>query len=229
MCIRDRAYPVEVTDLYAYPTIAELAAYVGGMGGSADLREQLQEVGRWFIDGGWRREGNAHIAERRDAYAAHVPLASTLGAALDTDAVTYREVLVLGATGFVGVHLLHEVLQETTASVHVLVRPGGAGPAERLRAAYTRFFSDDDFRWHQPRIHLLAVSYTHLDVYKRQGRNTAISRPPPGQRPSGNRRGVLKRPGRSRRPRIGRSQTPWWHQRRNCSRGAGWSLSLIHI
>ena len=153
--VLNQAYPVEVTDLYAYPTIAELAAYVGGMGGSADLREQLQEVGRWFIDGGWRREGNAHIAERRDAYAAHVPLASTLGAALDTDAVTYREVLVLGATGFVGVHLLHEVLQETTASVHVLVRPGGAGPAERLRAAYTRFFSDDDFRWHQPRIHLL--------------------------------------------------------------------------
>ncbi len=149
--VLNQAYPVEVTDLYAYPTIAELAAYVGGMGRTGDLRDQLQEVGRWFTDGDWRQPDSPHVAGRRAAYAAQVPPGPALGA----DAVSYRDVLLLGATGFVGVHLLHEVLANTAANVHVLVRPGGAGPAERLRAAYTRFFSDEDFQRHEPRIHLV--------------------------------------------------------------------------
>ncbi|MDT8916012.1 AMP-binding protein [Amycolatopsis sp. PS_44_ISF1] len=50
----------------------------------------------------------------------------------------YRSLLLTGATGFIGAHLLHLLLTRTDAHVHCLVRGGArdAGHA-RLRAAYT--------------------------------------------------------------------------------------------
>jgi thioester reductase-like protein len=49
---------------------------------------------------------------------------------------TERDVLLTGATGFVGAHLLHELLDRTDVRVHCLVRPAaGRGPLERIAAA----------------------------------------------------------------------------------------------
>lgn len=46
-----------------------------------------------------------------------------------------RNVLLTGATGFIGQHLLADLLRQTGATVHCLVRKGAAGTAEeRLRA-----------------------------------------------------------------------------------------------
>ncbi|MEV4635914.1 amino acid adenylation domain-containing protein [Actinoplanes sp. NPDC049548] len=54
----------------------------------------------------------------------------------------YASVLLTGATGFIGVHLLHLLLTRTTSRVHCLVRAhAGASAAERLREAYA---------WHLP-------------------------------------------------------------------------------
>ena len=48
-----------------------------------------------------------------------------------------REVLLTGATGFVGTHLLRALLDESPVLVHCLVR--GAGAAQRLRANLERY------------------------------------------------------------------------------------------
>lgn len=54
----------------------------------------------------------------------------------------YGSVLLTGATGFIGVYLLHLLLTRTTSRVHCLVRAhAGASGTERLREAYA---------WHLP-------------------------------------------------------------------------------
>ncbi|MGC4864785.1 amino acid adenylation domain-containing protein [Micromonospora sp. DT53] len=55
-----------------------------------------------------------------------------------TDAVReYSSVLLTGATGFIGVHLLHLLLTRTGSRVHCLVRAHAGAPAvDRLRDAY---------------------------------------------------------------------------------------------
>ncbi|MFJ6381653.1 amino acid adenylation domain-containing protein [Kitasatospora sp. NPDC092039] len=54
------------------------------------------------------------------------------------------EILLTGATGFCGAHLLHALLATTRARVHCLVRaPDGEHALERLRAAQQRFLRHD--------------------------------------------------------------------------------------
>jgi thioester reductase-like protein len=57
-----------------------------------------------------------------------------------------RRILLTGATGFLGAHLLRTLIDETEATVHCLVRPGVGDGLERVRrnlAAY-RLWSDSD-------------------------------------------------------------------------------------
>jgi thioester reductase-like protein len=54
-----------------------------------------------------------------------------------------REILLTGSTGFLGVHLLHELLSATTARVHCLVRARDAGHArQRIAEAADRYSLD---------------------------------------------------------------------------------------
>ena len=61
----------------------------------------------------------------------------------------YGAVLLTGATGFIGAHLLHLLLTRTTGHVHCLVREHPDRSAfERLREAYAWYRPDDDLaRW----------------------------------------------------------------------------------
>ncbi|MGE7388626.1 amino acid adenylation domain-containing protein [Streptomyces sp. NPDC004126] len=57
----------------------------------------------------------------------------------------YGAVLLTGATGFIGAHLLHLLLTRTTGHVHCLVREHPDRPAfERLREAYAWYRPDED-------------------------------------------------------------------------------------
>ncbi|HSU16594.1 AMP-binding protein [Longimicrobium sp.] len=52
----------------------------------------------------------------------------------------YREVLLTGATGYLGVHVLHELLRQTDARIHCLVRGGDPDTARaRLAEAYQHY------------------------------------------------------------------------------------------
>jgi len=57
-----------------------------------------------------------------------------------------RRILLTGATGFLGAHLLRTLLDETEASVHCLVRPGADDGLERVRRnlAAHQLWSDHD-------------------------------------------------------------------------------------
>ena len=55
----------------------------------------------------------------------------------------YNKYLLLGSTGFLGIHLLHEILQDNNNIVSVIIRSDNVANAiERLRKTYLTYFDD---------------------------------------------------------------------------------------
>ncbi|MGC4804954.1 amino acid adenylation domain-containing protein [Micromonospora sp. DT233] len=67
---------------------------------------------------------------------AQVPRELELAAPAGRATRDYRTVLLTGASGFIGTHLLHLLVTRTTARIYCLVRPRGGPADDRLRAAY---------------------------------------------------------------------------------------------
>ncbi|MER8257408.1 amino acid adenylation domain-containing protein [Streptomyces albidoflavus] len=70
----------------------------------------------------------------------------------------YTEVLLTGATGFIGAHLLHLLLTRTRAHVHCLVRAGDdAAARERLREAHDWYLPEEPLRAWEDRVSVHAA------------------------------------------------------------------------
>ena len=68
----------------------------------------------------------------------------------------YRDVLLTGATGFLGSYLLRDLLVGSDAKIHVAVRARGRQEAwDRLVAKTTRYFGKDLLERHRRRVHLV--------------------------------------------------------------------------
>ncbi|MFE4574402.1 amino acid adenylation domain-containing protein [Streptomyces chartreusis] len=69
----------------------------------------------------------------------------------------YGTVLLTGATGFIGAHLLHLLLTRTNGTIYCLIRDRDGSPAaERLRETLTWYLPDDDFDRYAGRLTVLA-------------------------------------------------------------------------
>lgn len=69
----------------------------------------------------------------------------------------YGTVLLTGATGFIGAHLLHLLLTRTSGTIHCLVRDRDGRPAaERLRETLAWYLPDVDFDRYADRLTVLA-------------------------------------------------------------------------
>lgn len=119
---------VSLREVLARPTVAGMAAVVEARRGDT---------------GSTRRPNTAQHPD----LAAEVRLPSTVGPATDIDEVDAgtltqeaRDVLLTGATGFLGSYLLRDLLACTDARIHCLVRAGSKEEARRrLRAAAERY------------------------------------------------------------------------------------------
>jgi thioester reductase-like protein len=70
--------------------------------------------------------------------------------------MTYRDVLLTGATGFLGSFLLRDLMERTDAKVHVAIRAKKGQEAwDRLQAKTTRYFGAEWLERHARRIHLV--------------------------------------------------------------------------
>lgn len=104
-----------LTAVYEYPDVGSLARFIE-VGGAPPAR--ICTLDRMRADGALASD----IAPRRGT----PPLTRNA-----------QEVLLTGATGFVGAHLLRELLDQSPVVVHCLVR--GADAAQRLRANLDRY------------------------------------------------------------------------------------------
>ncbi|MGB2784614.1 AMP-binding protein [Psychrobacter sp.] len=73
----------------------------------------------------------------------------------------YQNILLTGATGFIGIHVLEQLLKHTSASIHCLIRPRLNTTIERrLQAAWQSFFNLEDMNCYKDRIHCIPADLT---------------------------------------------------------------------
>jgi amino acid adenylation domain-containing protein/thioester reductase-like protein len=78
---------------------------------------------------------------------------------------TYGTVLLTGATGYLGAHLLHELLSQSEAEIHCLVRgPNAATAQARLRDAYVWYHSEEAWRANAHRVVVILGDLTLADL-----------------------------------------------------------------
>ncbi|TBL76113.1 non-ribosomal peptide synthetase [Paenibacillus thalictri] len=72
----------------------------------------------------------------------------------------YREVLLTGGTGYIGMHILHELLQETDCRLHLLVRASSKEAAAGIIGELWAFYFETPFASVQERVRFYAGDMT---------------------------------------------------------------------
>lgn len=136
-------YEVRMNDLFEHQTIAELAARLKPK--SDHLQAVLEQVKQ-----SQKRLKQANHTRERNAY----EQASRGYDGLDgTRQMGYSNVLLTGATGYLGIHLLYEAMEAKTWQVHAIVRAASdEQAADRLRSKCVFYFGDGWFERYESRI-----------------------------------------------------------------------------
>lgn len=70
----------------------------------------------------------------------------------------YKHILLTGVTGFIGIHILQKLLEQTDACIHCLIRPRPETTAEqRLQEAWQVFFESETLQRHKDRVQCLSA------------------------------------------------------------------------
>lgn len=120
-------YPqLKINDFFVYPTIAKLA-------------ERVEEL----------RQQGTHVDPIEDTdlpiqELAEYPISFPIREVSGQPRYTQQHVLLTGATGYLGSHLLYELLQQSTATVYCLIRPSQhMEPYARLEQIMIGYFGED--------------------------------------------------------------------------------------
>ncbi|MDO7906928.1 amino acid adenylation domain-containing protein [Paenibacillus sp. JX-17] len=129
------AFPgLKIGHFYEYRTLQELARFVDEAGAQEEQRTAVKPADGSYID------LNEH------------PVELVAGASLST-VRTPEKVLLTGATGYLGSHLLYELLQQPGLQVYALVRrTAEESGMERLRSTFIRYFGTDAARLMEGRV-----------------------------------------------------------------------------
>ena len=91
--------------------------------------------------------------------------------------MTYRDVLLTGATGFLGAYLLRDLLERTDAKVHVAVRAAKRQLAwDRLAEKTAHYFGPELLEQHRRRVHLVPSDLTEPALGLDRGSFDALAR-----------------------------------------------------
>ena len=120
--------PISYGDIFDHPTVKKLEEHVLKMQGKKGQSKEVKEK-----EPGMELEG--------------ISKALKYNTAAYVDEITYTDtgdVLLTGATGFLGIHVLNELIKHTQVKVYCLVRKGRLQHIEsRLKSMMIYYFSDD--------------------------------------------------------------------------------------
>ncbi|MED5018398.1 amino acid adenylation domain-containing protein [Paenibacillus chibensis] len=146
-----KQFEIGMNDIFEFQTVAALAGKIKPK--SNHLHTRLEQVKQLYA--GLRNidfsADEADYSERNLSYDS-----------MDTAALNgYQDVLLTGATGYLGAHLLYEAVTAKDWNVHAIVRAGSDAEAkERLCRKCAYYFGDDWFEAAQSRIHVHAGDIT---------------------------------------------------------------------
>ncbi|WP_458118708.1 non-ribosomal peptide synthetase family protein [Paenibacillus sp. Z6-24] len=143
-------FTIAINDVYEHPTITELALHLTQMKNKVLVDNTLdqevkdvQEYGQSNIT----TAGN-QIDEAENAYIAKLHSYASLS--LDTKK-HYQNILITGATGYVGIYLLRQLLQSTLSTIYVLVRGQTKEQSDTRLEEVWKFYFKNSFEeaWRQ--------------------------------------------------------------------------------
>ncbi|QAY65099.1 non-ribosomal peptide synthetase [Paenibacillus protaetiae] len=135
-------FQLRISDLYRYQTIKDLAAYAGAL---ADREEEEETDIADYYD----------LTEMPKLPEVRLAGSDGLG----------RDVLITGATGYLGSHLAYELLTATQAHVHLLVRAkNGCAGKRRLIETFDHYFGQGVYERYASRIHVVEGELTMPDL-----------------------------------------------------------------
>ncbi|MEK3789306.1 non-ribosomal peptide synthetase [Paenibacillus sp. FSL K6-1230] len=136
-------FEVGINDIFEHPTVRTLADHIkyskDRLKGFVQALQQASatgQTGATILDGGIRRSLREYRMRNRNYD--HINL---------TERSDYHDILLAGATGYLGIHILYQLLQKTDYTIHVPVR--GANDAEALERlqAKLRFHFGSELGW----------------------------------------------------------------------------------
>jgi amino acid adenylation domain-containing protein/thioester reductase-like protein len=139
-------FQVSINDLFQHPTVEDISRYV--IYEKDHFRNRLKVLMTAYATA--RPDQEERVA--REALAREEMLRQKqdyiqrIRQFQDTDlthTIPYQKILLLGATGYLGIHLLYELLHRQEADIYVIVRAGTDEAAlRRLAEKYTFYFSE---------------------------------------------------------------------------------------
>ena len=152
-----KEYQISYKDLFAYPTPRTLAAYLQGR---IDASSNGEVVGPQAVDS----IGDATL---RSAYA-DVLEANTIDALQNGKYQPIGDVLLTGATGFMGIHMLHELLDNEQGRIYCILRAKGNVAADsRLRTLLFYYFENTYESLFGKRIFTIEGDTTDASLFER--------------------------------------------------------------
>ena len=110
-------FPLVYKNIFDNPSPEKLAAFIDSQAPAEERKEDVS----------LKDEGplSANVAERLDEISTHIP----------------RRILLTGATGFLGCHVLAELLRRNAKEIHCIVRSGkGQTSEERVKSVFMYYF-----------------------------------------------------------------------------------------
>lgn len=142
------AYNINMTDLYKYDSISSLAASI------EDTGKDIYAMADMIMDMSDKMSQVVPLEEYYkadiDKYNARTDSVSDL---CSFKKVSYDNILLTGAAGYLGVYILRELLVNTSSAISLIVRAGKNITAEeRVRVQVSKYFSSDLYDEYADRI-----------------------------------------------------------------------------
>lgn len=151
-----KKYQMDITDIYRCPTIRQLAKKLVQV--EETFVERLAKVKEVLND--WERT-NRGEEELKEEWEAYRQLCEPYRERNLEEKKEFENILLLGATGYVGIYLLREMLLMTNAHIIMVVRrEDDASGYQRIEKKLNTYFGADFYPQYQERIHVLEGDIT---------------------------------------------------------------------
>ncbi|KEI95363.1 amino acid adenylation protein [Clostridium botulinum A2B7 92] len=161
-----KEFNISINDIFKYPIIQELALNIKFKGEISRLNiREAKEKGRATEF----KEGNPISKAIKSAYDSYINDIKKHTNFHVNNEITYKNILLTGGTGYVGINILKELLMNTDSKIYLLLRGKNIKEAEdRIMKKATFYFEQEFYLKYKHRINILigniSEDYLGMDI-----------------------------------------------------------------